>query len=117
MNNSELTALGWGKTPGPPYYVAIFASQRIGVDADFGVMVERMSEVAQKQPGFLGMDSAEGGDGIGIVVSYWEDGESIRRWKLHLEHLQAQKLGREHWFKRYQVRVGRVERAYGFEIE
>jgi heme-degrading monooxygenase HmoA len=117
MNNATLTALGWGKTPEPPYYVAIFTWQRTDNDDGLGAMVERMAEIVRQQPGFLAMDSAEGTDGIGIVVAYWEDDESIRGWKLHLEHLEAQKLGREQWFKRYQVRVGRVERAYGFNSE
>lgn len=117
MNSSALTALGWGKTPEPPYYVAIFTSQRTDTDDGFGEMVERMVETVRQQPGFLGMDSAEGTDGIGIVIAYWKDDESIRRWKLHAEHLEAQKLGRQRWFKRYQVRVGRVERAYGFDLE
>ena len=28
MSSSILPALGWGSTPEPPYYVAIFTSQR-----------------------------------------------------------------------------------------
>ena len=118
MENSELTALNWGRTPEPPYYVAVFTSQRTEVDDDgFAAMVARMVEIVQQQPGFLGMESAVGADGIGIVVAYWKDDESIKGWKLQMEHRHAQALGRERWFKHYRVRVGRVERAYGFDVD
>jgi heme-degrading monooxygenase HmoA len=63
------------------------------------------------------MDSVEGSDGISIVVAYWKGEESIRKWNHHLEHLEAQKEGRRRWFKSYQGRVGKMERAYGFDIE
>lgn len=116
MDNSALTALGWGKTPEPPYYFAVFTSQRTDIDADgFGAMVERMVEIVRQQPGFLGMENADGADGTSIVVAYWKDDEAIKSWKLQMEHRGAQKFGRERWFKSYRVRVGIVERAYGFD--
>lgn len=118
MDNSALTTVGWGETPEPPYYVAIFTSLRTDADGDgFSAMVTRMVGIVRQQPGFLGMESADGADGTSIVVAYWKDDESIKRWKLQMEHRDAQRLGRERWFKRYRVRVGKVERAYGFDIE
>jgi heme-degrading monooxygenase HmoA len=51
------------------------------------------------------------------VVAYWKGEESIRKWNHHLEHLEAQKEGRRRWFKSYQERVGKMERAHGFDIE
>jgi heme-degrading monooxygenase HmoA len=115
MSGSSLPVLGWGKTPEPPYYVAIFTSQLSEDVEGFEAMAERLVERVREQPGFLAMDSVEGANGIGIIIAYWKDEESIRKWKQHLEHLKAQKLGRERWFKSYQVRIGRVERAYGFD--
>jgi heme-degrading monooxygenase HmoA len=112
MSNSSLPTLGWGSTPEPPYYVAIFTSQRSEDTEGFEPTAERMVELVRQQPGFLAMDSA-GANGIDIVISYWKDEESIRNWKQQLEHVKAQKLGRQRWMKNYQVRIGRVERAYG----
>ena len=118
LSGSSLPALGWGETPDPPYHVAIFTFQHADKDAkEFGAMAERVVELVREQPGFLAMDSVEGADGIGIVVAYWKDKESIRKGKLHLKHVGAQSLGRQRWFKRYQVQIGRVERAYGFDVE
>ena len=34
-------------------------------------------------------------------------------WKRNAEHLQAQRLGRSQWYGRYELRIARVERAYG----
>ncbi|MFQ2014570.1 antibiotic biosynthesis monooxygenase family protein [Aeromonas sp. 603607] len=98
-------------TPEPPYYAVIFTSLRTGEDAGYGAMAERMVELAQRQSGFLGMESAR--DGVGITVSYWRDLESIRNWKAELEHKEAQRLGREKWYSAFKTRIARVERDYG----
>ena len=76
-------------------------------------MVQRMHELAQDTPGFLGMESA--GDTFEITVSYWKDEESIKIWKQNATHQVAQELGKSKWYEAYQVRVAKVERAYGFE--
>ncbi|WP_421260311.1 antibiotic biosynthesis monooxygenase family protein [Aeromonas sp. 600774] len=98
-------------TPEPPYYAVIFTSLRTDKDAGYGAMAERMVELAQRQSGFLGMESAR--DGVGITVSYWRDLESIRNWKAELEHKEAQRLGREKWYSAFKTRIARVERDYG----
>ena len=38
---------------------------------------------------------------------------AILAWKNEAEHLLAQKLGKTDWYAHYEVRVARVERAYG----
>ena len=53
-------------------------------------MANRMVELAEQQPGFLGVESAR--EDVGITVSYWADLESIKHWKANSEHLDAQKL-------------------------
>jgi heme-degrading monooxygenase HmoA len=92
-------------TPEPPYYAVIFTSLRTDEDAGYGAMAERMVELAQRQSGFLGMESAR--DGVGITVSYWRDLESIRNWKAELEHKEAQRLGREKWYSAFKTRIAR----------
>jgi heme-degrading monooxygenase HmoA len=71
-----------------------------------------MAELALKQPGNLGAESARGADGLGITVSYWQDEASIKTWKAVASHLAAQKLGKERWYDHYELRVAKVERAY-----
>jgi len=47
-------------------------------------------------------------------VSYWSDLESIKLWKLNTEHVLVQKQGRETWYREFKIRIGKVERDYGF---
>ena len=98
-------------TPTPPYYAVIFTSLRTKGDQGYGEMADRMVELAQQQPGFLGIESAR--EEVGITVSYWADIASIKRWKADSEHLAAQKLGRSTWYADFKVRIAKVERDYG----
>ncbi len=99
--------------PEPPYYAVIFSAQRTSGDNGYGAMSERMVALARAQPGFLGLESARDADGFGITVSYWTDEPSIAAWKRHVEHLVAQARGRREWYAAFELRVARVERAWG----
>ncbi len=99
----------------PPYYAVIFTSRRTPADPEgYAAAAERMEELARQQPGFLGLQSARGHDGLGITVSYWESEESIRGWREEAEHRLAQAQGRARWYECFELRVCRVQRTYGF---
>ncbi len=99
------------KTPKPPYYAVIFTSYRTPGAAGYGEMANKMVELASKQPGFLGIESAR--EDIGITVSYWSDLKSIKSWKNNIEHQEAQKSGKEKWYASFKVRISRIEHDYG----
>ncbi|MDO9552901.1 antibiotic biosynthesis monooxygenase [Rhodonellum sp.] len=102
------------KTPHPPYYAVIFTSHRTHIGGEeYLKMAEKMVSLAQKQPGYLGHESAR--EDLGITVSYWESLEAIRSWKMNGEHLIAQKMGREKWYSAFKTRICLVERDYGME--
>jgi heme-degrading monooxygenase HmoA len=103
----------FASTPKPPYWAVIFTSHR-AADEGYAETSARMQELAAQQPGFLGIESARGADGLGITVSYWADEESIRNWKAQGEHREAQRRGRTDWYSKYVTRVCKVEREYGF---
>lgn len=103
----------FAQTPAPPYFVVIFSSRRTADEGGYAAMAERMAALATRQPGFLGMESARGADGFGITVSYWSSPKAIAAWKAHAEHLVAQEKGQRAWYEHYEIRVARVERAYG----
>lgn len=75
-------------------------------------MAVTMENLAKLQPGYLGYESAQ--EDIGITISYWESLDSIKNWKANLDHLMAQKLGKEKWYSWYKVRICIVEREYKF---
>jgi heme-degrading monooxygenase HmoA len=105
---------GISRTPAPPYYAVIFTSKRTEGDHGYGHMAQRMVDLGRRYPGFLGIESARGADGIGITVSYWRDEAAILAWKKDTEHEKAQRGGQQTWYEQYEVRVAKVERAYGF---
>lgn len=45
-------------TPKPPYYAVIFTSVRNDGDNGYGEAAKQMLELASKQPGFLGFETA-----------------------------------------------------------
>lgn len=106
------------ETPEPPYWAVIFTSLRTdaaddGADDDgYAAMAELMEQLAARQPGFLGVESAR--EDLGITVSYWRDEASIAAWKADVRHARAQTLGKARWYEAYSMRVAKVERAYGF---
>lgn len=105
------------KTPEPPYYAVIFTSTRTTVDAGYGATADRMVELAARQAGFLGVESARGEDGLGITVSYWDSEEAIANWRRHGEHTLARERGRREWYESFVTRVAKVERVASFERE
>jgi heme-degrading monooxygenase HmoA len=108
-----VSADGFARLPAPPCYAVIFSSRRTAGDQGYEAMAERMVELAQAQPGFLGVESARGADGFGITVSYWASEAAIAAWRAQAEHRLAQESGRARWYEHYEIRVARVERAYG----
>ena len=108
----------FASTPAPPYYAVIFASRRRGLDETgsdqgYGVTADRMVELAAQQPGYLGIETCRDAEGFGITVSYWSSEEDIRAWKRNAEHALAREQGRTSWYEHYELRVAKVERAYG----
>tara|TARA_B100000315_G_scaffold259689_2_gene316700 strand:+ start:2124 stop:2459 length:336 start_codon:yes stop_codon:yes gene_type:complete len=105
-------------TPKPPYYSVIFASEKVEVTAKndaYDIMASQMLDLAANQPGYLGVETVANELGEGITVSYWQSLETIEAWRDQADHKVAQKLGKEVWYKRYALRIAKVEKAYEFE--
>ena len=101
--------------PEPPYYAVVFSSRRNDDDAEgYAAAAERMLELAAQQPGYLGAETARDASGFGITVSYWRDEAAIIGWKHQAEHAATRARGRADWYERYELRVAKVERAYGW---
>lgn len=107
-----MTTSAFAKLPEPPYYSVIFSSQRTAGENGYGLMADRMVELAAEQPGYLGVESVRGADGFGITVSYWSSLQAIAAWRAHAEHRIAQENGKALWYEHYELRIACVERAY-----
>jgi heme-degrading monooxygenase HmoA len=106
---SEFAAL-----PDPPYVAVIFTSRRTSDPVGYDDTASEMEALAREQPGYVGIESARSPDGFGITVSYWATDADARAWKQVVEHLDAQRRGRDSWYEQYTVRVGSVERQYAW---
>lgn len=103
------------KTHKPPYYAVIFSSLRTENEEGYTETDDLMMKLVSQQEGFLGLESAQ--SELGITVSYWQDLESIKKWKMNTDHQMAQKRGRKDWYVYYKTRIARVERDYDFKNE
>jgi len=103
-------------TPPAPYYAVIFTSrwtpETAQNPADYYATADQMHQLASAMPGYLGIESARGADGVGITVSYWATERDIANWKQQLDHLAAQQRGKREWYEHYELRVAKVERSY-----
>ena len=102
----------FSQTPEPPYYAVIFSSTLGESDAGYDAMGQALVELAEEQPGYLGIETTRDSEKFGITVSYWKDEASILAWKNQSRHLLAQKHGIETWYAHYELRVAKVARAY-----
>ena len=109
---TRISSIGFAKTPQPPYYTVIFTSLRVNTGEGYSEMAEKTMKLAIQSPGFLGVESARGTDGFGITVSYWRSEEDALNWKQNSEHMIAQRLGKQKWYKDYSIRVAKVKRSY-----
>jgi heme-degrading monooxygenase HmoA len=109
---------GFARLPAPPYYAVIFSSRRRGGEGDgYAETAARMEALVREQPGFLGVESNRGGDGFGITVAYFESEDAILAWRRNAEHTAARERGRAEWYEHFELRIAKVERAYGWDRE
>lgn len=93
--------------PEAPFYAVIFISQKSDQLEGYAEMDERMMELAQQQPGYLGYSSK--GDGKeGIFISYWRDEASIASWRADMEHGQVKGKAQQ-WYAYYHSMICKVE--------
>jgi heme-degrading monooxygenase HmoA len=93
----------------------IFLSRRTQADeAGYGAAADGIEQLAADQPGYRGITSTRGFDGLGITISYWADEAAAIAWRGHAEHTAIREQGRANWYDSYEVIVTRVERHYGW---
>ncbi|HEX4177055.1 MAG TPA: antibiotic biosynthesis monooxygenase [Rhizomicrobium sp.] len=101
----------------PPGAVAvIFMSKRSDADPQgYAAAADDMRREAERQPGYVGIWSARGEDGVGITVSYWASDEAARGWKANAAHAAIRDQGRAKWYDWYELVVAEVTRGYGWK--
>ena len=101
----------------PQTWVVSFANERMPDDDGYAEMGERMDVLASQQPGYIGIDSVRGSDGVGITVSRWSSIAAMVAWRRQGAHGEAQTRGRSEWYRSYRSDVARVDRSASFVRE
>jgi heme-degrading monooxygenase HmoA len=97
----------------PGTIAVIFIAQRLQHDeAGYQAAAKVTDELAKEQPGYLGVDSVRGIDGLGITVSYWADEAAALAWRDHHQHARIREQGRGQWYAHYNLHVAAVTRSY-----
>ena len=53
-------------------------------------------------------------DGERLTLAWFRDEASLRAWKTHPRHAEAQRRGRERWYEHYLLDVAQVIRSSAF---
>ena len=102
-----------GNPPKKDYYAVIFASTKEEDLTGYYELDDKLMELAQQEPGFLGWENVKNGN-QSIFISYWESAEAIDVWRKNSIHLTA-KASANKWYKRYLSQICKVEYTKLFE--
>ena len=96
--------------------VIVFRSRlRPGVDpSPLEPLGTRLYELASAMPGFISFKDFAAADGESVSIVEFESLETLEAWRLHPEHLEGQRLGRDQFFAEYQIHVCTPVRSYRF---
>lgn len=93
--------------------LVIFLSVRTADDdTGYAAAADEMAGLAAAQPGYRGVESTRGADGLGITISFWADEASALAWRSHPRHAEIRELGRGRWYQSYEVIVAGASRGY-----
>ena len=82
---------------------------------DYLKMAAALKAEVEKIDGFISVERFESlyEQGKLLSLQFWRDEAALTQWRNHMQHRQAQKLGREEMFSNYRLRVATVVRDYG----
>ncbi|MCG7968408.1 MAG: antibiotic biosynthesis monooxygenase [Candidatus Thiodiazotropha taylori] len=94
-----------------PIYAVIFKAVIGDLDATYHETASQLRRRAMELYDCISFESYTQGDRE-ISISYWRDEEQIVKWKNDQIHLKAQQMGREKWYRSYQVQVVKLIKHY-----
>ena len=70
-------------------------------------LAAQLKTLLVQQPGFISVERFESlmEEGKLLSLSFWKSEQAIVNWRSHLDHIEAQKEGKEKLFERYRIRV------------
>jgi heme-degrading monooxygenase HmoA len=96
--------------------VTVFRSRLMpGLRDEYVRLVDRMVELASTVPGYISHKGFFAEDGERVTIVEFESEEAQRAWRMHPEHRDAQRKGREVYYQDFSVQVSQVIRENRFK--
>jgi heme-degrading monooxygenase HmoA len=91
--------------------VTVFRSRvRPGAQQEYLQWVGRIAALAKTMPGYISHKGFTAEDGERCTIVEFESEEAQRAWRMHPEHGQAQKKGRQEFYSAYSLQICSVLR-------
>jgi heme-degrading monooxygenase HmoA len=82
---------------------------------EYRAMLARMEEIVTAMPGYISSEDFVSEDGArDLSIVRFESLEALEAWRIHPEHLEAQRLARQIYFESYHIQVLTTVREYDF---
>ena len=95
--------------------VVIFRSRvKPGVEAEIEAVGGRMYALGSAMPGFISYREYAAADGETVAIVEFESHETLKAWREHAEHREAQLAGQQRFFSEYRITVCDAVRDYEF---
>jgi heme-degrading monooxygenase HmoA len=96
--------------------VTVFRSRLMpGLRDDYLAVVNRMVELAASMPGYISHKGFFADDGERVTIVEFESEAAQRAWRMHPEHREAQRKGRDVYYASYRLQVCEVKRESKFD--
>jgi heme-degrading monooxygenase HmoA len=96
--------------------VTVFRSRLMpGLKEDYVALVDRMMELASRMPGYISHKGFFAEDGERCTIVEFESEEAQRAWRMHPEHRDAQKKGRDIYYETYSLQICELKRESKFD--
>ena len=74
-----------------------------------------MDELARQMPGYIAHKAFAAEDGERLTLVEFESEEAIAAWRMHPEHVEAQRNGRSKFYSEFRLSVCEVLREQRFK--
>ena len=96
--------------------VTVFRSRLMpDLREQYVALVDRMVELASAMPGYISHKGFFAEDGERCTIVEFESEEAQRAWRMHPEHRDAQRQGREIYYESYSLQICDVKRQSKFD--
>ena len=75
------------------------------VQAEYGPMARRMSELARAVPGYVSHKGFVADDGERVTIVEFETEEALQKWRVDPEHRMAKRRGIESFFSEFKFQI------------